>query len=288
MASRSRRTSGGTANKVIWFLVVGGLILAFFQIPYDPGVKGIMGVVQGKADTVKTWAESVGPAIGEFAEGIIKGGGSMVNPDVDPGDYTPYPENSTGTSQPPSEVSGSLNNIVIAEPSNVSYNRDEWNHWVDVRPCWTVRELVLVNSAVPGSLELKNSAGNPTTSVDDACEIVSGKWVDPYSNKEFTNPSDLDIDHMIPLNYAAQHGGQGWDSSRKENYANSLEPGHLVAASASENRSKGDKGPSVWKPSNQAYYCQYATSWVNVANSWGLTITQADHDALADMLTTCK
>jgi hypothetical protein len=170
-----------------------------------------------------------------------------------------------------------------------NYNRDDWNHWVNVRSCWTVREQVLYSEAQEGSVTLKDQDGKPTSDVNKACEITGGTWVDPYSDNTFTNPKDLDIDHMIPLSYTNGHGGSSWDKKKKETYANELGySNHLIAVSAKENRSKGDKGPSVWKPSNQAYWCQYATDWVNISVQWSLSTTDADKKALGEMLATCK
>lgn len=291
MASRSRKSrsssggSGGGVNKVVWALVVAGLIFAFFQIPYDPGVKGIWGVVEAKAKTVENWAKNAGPNIEEWISSIIQGGSAQNPPSPTGVTYEPYKPLNGGSVE---ETNGKLSGIQVSPAQQVAYNRDEWNHWVDVRSCWTVREQVLARDAVAGSLNMKDGNGNPTTDVNAACEIISGKWVDSYTGTEFTNPKDLDIDHMIPLKYAATHGGQAWDKGRKQSYANSLEPGHLIAVSASANRSKSDKGPADWSPSNEAYKCNYASSWISVSNTWGLSVTEADKNALQKMLETCK
>lgn len=287
MASRSRKGGGSnsTGNKVLWALVVGGMIFAFFQIPYDPGVKGIWGVVESKAKTVETWAQGVGPGIGDWVSDLITGGSSREEIAPSTG-YEPYkPIEGSGT---PEQISNSLNGVTIAPAEKVAYNRDEWNHWVNNRDCWTVREYVLARDAEPGSLSLVDGAGNPTADVNVACEIKSGTWIDPYTGQSFTNPSDLDIDHMIPLKYAATHGGQAWDSNRKQEYANSLDNSHLLAVSASANRSKSDKGPGDWKPSNKSYECAYASSWVNIASKWQLSVTEKDANSLKEMLATCQ
>jgi hypothetical protein len=93
---------------------------------------------------------------------------------------------------------------------------------------------------------------------------------------------------MIPLSYAAQHGGQSWDKAKKQAYANDLSnAGHLIAVTASENRSKSDRGPSEWKPTNKAGYCVYATDWITVSKNYELSIAQEDVTALKDMLATC-
>ena len=53
-------------------------------------------------------------------------------------------------------------------------------------------------------------------------------------------------------------------------------------------RSKGARGPEEWKPENRSYWCQYAIDWITIKKTWALTITQAEHDALVQMLRTCN
>jgi hypothetical protein len=290
MANRSRRSSGGgrgggTTDKVVWFFVVAGLIFAFFQIPYDPGAKGIIEILQSKTESVKQWATGIAPSVSDKVKDVIEGGDSPSNPSPGEG-IDKYEEGGKGSSGVDKGTADTnLSAIRIANPDKISYDRDEWNHWIDVRSCWTVREQVLARDAV--ELELVDKQGNPTTDINSACEIKGGKWVDFYSGKEITNPRSLDIDHMIPLSYTAQHGGQGWDKQKKQDYANNLEGTHLIAVSAGENRSKSDQGPSEWKPSDTGYYCEYAKSWTTVASKWQLSITEADAAALREMLATC-
>ena len=127
-----------------------------------------------------------------------------------------------------------------------------------------------------------------TTSKNSACSIAGGEWKDPYSGKVFTEPGKLDVDHMIPLSYAAKHGGQDWNAKKKEDYANYIKfNDHLIAVDAGQNRSKGDKGPSAWKPANTAYHCTYALNWITISDKWDLTTTEADKAALQQMLGTC-
>jgi hypothetical protein len=290
MANRSRRSSGGrgggTAEKAIWFFVIAGLIVAFFQIPYDPGAKGIIEILQSKAKSVEEWAAGIAPSIGDKVEEIIKGGSSPTPPKPGEG-IDPYENGGTGSSGvDQTTAENALASVPIADASKVSYDRDEWKHWIDVRSCWTVREQVLARDAVEVQFLDKN--GKTTTDINSACEIAGGKWKDFYSGKEITDPRSLDIDHMIPLNYTAQHGGQAWDKQKKQDYANNLDGTHLIAVSASENRSKSDKGPSKWKPSDTSYYCEYAKSWTTVASKWQISVTQADATALKEMLSTCK
>ncbi len=104
-------------------------------------------------------------------------------------------------------------------------------------------------------------------------KILSGKWHCPYSNKNYTAPESLDIDHLVPLKEVYESGAWNWTQERRVKYANFLErKNHLIAVYYKENRSKGDQDPGEWLPSNEAYHKQYVRDWVDVKARWGLTV----------------
>ena len=99
---------------------------------------------------------------------------------------------------------------------------------------------------------------------------------------------DLDIDHMVPLANAHRAGAWAWDAQGKKDYANGLSfHGHLIAVTASANRSKGARGPEEWKPPDGGYWCEYAVNWITVKAAWGLTATAGEWAALESMLGSC-
>ena len=101
-------------------------------------------------------------------------------------------------------------------------------------------------------------------------------------------PGDLDIDHFVPLANAHASGGWAWDAATKRAYANDLDdPRHLIAVSASANRSKGKKGPEDWVPDHQPYHCEYAYTWTSIKSRWTLTVTNVEHVKLTSLLATC-
>lgn len=103
-----------------------------------------------------------------------------------------------------------------------------------------------------------------------------------------TDPGKLDIDHMVPLGNAHVSGASNWSANQRERYANYLDdPRHLIAVTASANRSKGARGPEEWRPEDQSYWCQYAVDWITIKDDWGLTVTLREHDAQVEMLNTC-
>ncbi len=159
------------------------------------------------------------------------------------------------------------------------YDRASWKHWVDADgDCQNTRaEVLIVESLEP--VTFTNSKG---------CTVLGGRWYDPYTNTYFTIAGDLDVDHFVPLGNAHSAGGADWGADRKRDFANSLnDADHLIAVSASANRSKGSRGPDEWKPPNQGYWCEYAYDWIRVKSAWGLSATQSEWAALQSMTATC-
>lgn len=170
---------------------------------------------------------------------------------------------------------------------DVKYNRKDWKHWSaqNGNTCWNTREQALYNQGKDVVLLDKNK--KETTDINKACYIKSGVWVDPYSGETFTKPGDLDVDHTVPLNAAAKMGAQSWSPEQKEIFANDLQY-VLVVTSAKQNRAKGAKTPSEWMPEKQEAHCDYAKIYLEIVNKYKMNLTQADKDALAKALKTCK
>jgi len=169
--------------------------------------------------------------------------------------------------------------IVSNSSAPVSYDRDDWGSgWSDADgDCMSARHEVL-----------------KTESVDQAqvdyygCTVTGGRWYGAFTGTWVTNPSSLDIDHFVPLANAHASGGWAWSSTTKRNYYNDLsDPKHLIAVTASANRSKGARGPESWKPTDTSYWCVYAHSWATIKTRWDLTVTTSELAALTSMLNTC-
>lgn len=300
MAKKKRSSSGAgdTFKSILALILAASVVLAFVKGNNVRSPSDVIGVFQGHA-----------PSVSEFFDNLV-GDGVFTWPDANAPRPTPPGGGGNGSggesgsnggaendnrpegsgvyhSWSPTEASNALENlVVVSEFSSVDYDRSEWRHWDNITSCWTVRDEVLHRQAEPGSLTLLDRNDSPTDSVENACTISGGEWIDPFTGDVFTNPSDLDIDHVIPLGYAARAGGQQWDDGTKRDYANSLEEGHLLAVSASANRSKGDRGPANWQP-RESYHCDYAKHWISVSDSWDLEVSQEDYDALESMLATC-
>jgi len=120
------------------------------------------------------------------------------------------------------------------------------------------------------------------------CNVVAGTWKSVYDGKTLTSPTQVDIDHLVPLANAWRSGAAAWTTAQREDFANDLDDPQLIAVSASSNRSKGDQDPSTWKPADSSSWCEYAEDWIAVKTHWKLTVTTTEKSALDDMLGKCS
>lgn len=153
--------------------------------------------------------------------------------------------------------------VAVSSTAIYQYYRSDYKHWIDAnKDCQNTRQEVLIAE----SLE-------KVTFDKKGCEVVKGKWHDSYTDKYFTNPNDLDIDHLVALGEVDKSGGHEWSKSKKMEYANDLEIEEvLIAVDKSANRSKGDKDPSDWLPPNKKYQCDYIKIWQKIKKRWKLSM----------------
>ena len=158
-----------------------------------------------------------------------------------------------------------------AASAQPSYRRADWRHWIDAdRDCQDTRQEVLIEESLI-----------QVTLSPDGCRVLAGQWLDPYGGEVYTDPQQLDIDHVVPLGAAHRMGGWRWSRTRKAEYANDLsDPEHLIAVSARMNRQKGDRGPATWLPPRTRSQCRYVRAWQAIATRWALALSPADQAAV--------
>ena len=106
---------------------------------------------------------------------------------------------------------------------------------------------------------------------------------------ETSDPSNFDVDHLVPLKEAWDSGAWAWDAKTREAYANDLDYDmSLIAVTASSNRSKSDRDPADWLPTNQDYWCEYITAWVQVKTRWSLSIDKAEKAKIDEVAESCN
>jgi Protein of unknown function (DUF1524) len=180
-------------------------------------------------------------------------------------DSTPTPP--TGASTLATVLAG----LRVAPEQRAGYSRDLFVHWIDAdgNGCDTRREVLIQEAIVA-----------PT--VGAGCDLTGGQWLSQYDGLTFSDPSLLDIDHVVPLAEAWDSGAYGWDAGRRQTYANDLGvTWSLIAVSAGSNRSKSDADPAEWLPPNISYRCQYVGDWVAVKARWGLAVDPVEKAAIA-------
>ena len=156
------------------------------------------------------------------------------------------------------------------------YSRNLFKHWIDVDKdgCNTRYEVLIAEAIV----KPKVGAG---------CYLTGGKWRSPYDGKVFTNPTGLDIDHMVPLAEAWRSGAWAWTAAQRMDFANDLEDSRsLLAVTASLNRSKGDRDVAAWLPIKAQ--CNYISSWIAVKWRFDLTVDPVEGEFLQTKITDCK
>ena len=158
------------------------------------------------------------------------------------------------------------------------YARTEfYNNWPNVDGC-SLRQIII-----------KREVGD--NAVMDGCDVVGGTFTEPYtgSTMTFYQKSDfskkIQIDHIVALSDAWQKGAQY--KSKDDRYKIATDPLNLIAADSSANQQKSDGDAATWLPPNKAFRCQYVARQVSVKYKSGLWVTQAEHDAIANILQSC-
>jgi len=130
------------------------------------------------------------------------------------------------------------------------------------------------------------------TKADPGCTVATGHLVDVYTGRSIdftrgkTTSAAVQIDHLVPLGWAWQHGAAGWTGDQREQLATDLN--NLQAVDGPTNEAKSDQGPATWLPPAAGYDCLYVTRFAYVLSTYALTIDDADRAAIDHTLTSCS
>ena len=123
------------------------------------------------------------------------------------------------------------------------------------------------------------------------CVVASGVLQDPYTGTriDFVRGQDtstaVQIDHVVALSDAWQKGAQQLTEDERRNLAN--DPYNLLAVDGPSNQRKSDGDAATWLPANTGFRCEYVARQIGVKQKYRLWVTQAEHDAMANVLATC-
>ena len=91
------------------------------------------------------------------------------------------------------ESAAQLGQLTVASAGSMrGYSRDRFPHWREAGSNCDVRDKVLERDG--------------TAIRRRGCNVVGGRWFSTYDERTFTDPSDVDIDHMVPLANAWRSG----------------------------------------------------------------------------------
>jgi hypothetical protein len=185
-----------------------------------------------------------------------------------------FPANSVPTVSTPTQM---LNKLSVKSEATSTYSRSSFKHWIDADgdSCNTRYEVLI-------------SESKKKVKIGSKCKLTGGTWTSTYDSTKTTDPSKFDVDHFVPLKEAWQSGAHKWNASTRTAFANDLSfAGSLIAVSASSNRSKSDRDPNNWMPSNNKYRCVYIANWIAVKYRWSLTVDSAEKAFLTSQLKKC-
>lgn len=147
---------------------------------------------------------------------------------------------------------------IQTEAQKASFDRSQFGDWSDLNnDCLNTRHEILRDQSVSAAHFSK-----------DKCYVVRGKWRDPYSGKDYIDPSKLDIDHLVPIKWAWDRGAQDWDPQQRDDFFN--DKSNLFVVESSLNQRKGAKGPDEWLPPSQDFRCSYVTRFIRVSKKYEL------------------
>ncbi|WP_411978249.1 HNH endonuclease family protein [Streptomyces scopuliridis] len=163
---------------------------------------------------------------------------------------------------------------VAEEVTPPGYNRNKFPHWATQAGTCDTREVVLQRDG-------------QDVQQDGQCRAVAGSWYSEYDGATWTDATDLDIDHVVPLKEGWRSGASAWTTEQRRAFANDLTRPQLIAVTDNVNQGKGDKDPGKWMVPLNSYRCTYSRAWVQVKHYYNLSIDSTEKAALGGILKSC-
>lgn len=165
--------------------------------------------------------------------------------------------------------------IAVAREVPAGYDRDLFGGWIDADGdgCNTREEVLIAESRTPAQVD------------PYGCKVLAGDWFSVYEGATWSDPAEVDIDHVVALKEAWDSGAHAWSSARRRAFANDLgDPRSLRAVTDNVNRAKGEADPSNWLPSRDSFLCAYVSDWIAIKAHWGLSMDESEYGRLRNLL----
>ncbi|KAB1645023.1 HNH endonuclease family protein [Gulosibacter chungangensis] len=126
----------------------------------------------------------------------------------------------------------------------------------------------------------------------DGCRVDSGVLHDPYTGEtvEFIRgqgtSDDVQIDHVVALYNAWRTGAQ--DLTQEERLQLANDPLNLQPTVDWANDEKESSDASQWLPPDESYHCTYVARQIVVKANYGLWVTEAEDEAMREVLADCN
>jgi hypothetical protein len=140
--------------------------------------------------------------------------------------------------------------------SNKNYERAHFSSsWGDFdKDCQNTRAEVLV----------KTSLVNVSFHGNTNCRVKNGMWVSLFTGEKHYKASNLDIDHIVPLKWAWEHGASSWTKLERKRFYNDLD--NLIPVEKKLNSQKGAYGPEKWLPPRSK--CDYVKKFIHIMKKY--------------------
>jgi hypothetical protein len=162
--------------------------------------------------------------------------------------------------------------LPVAAENNAGYDRNKYvGTWADAdRDCHNTRQEVLAQESTVRVGYSSSSHG---------CTVSTGAWRSFYDNKAYTSPTQLQIDHMVPVAEAWGSGARSWTQARRVSFYNDLGVAYALNAMPNAmNQAKSASGPESWMP--PANRCRYVEIWTAMKIRWRLSADSNERAAL--------
>jgi len=170
-------------------------------------------------------------------------------------------------------VAGGTN---MVSDNTSEYSREKFGHgWADTDgDCQNTRAEILIKTST-STIQFKDL---------DNCSVVRGRWISPFTGHIFFEASKLDIDHLVPLQWAWERRASTWPQTKREAFANDSR--NLLVVEASLNRQKGANGPDRWLPPNGV--CGYIARFERLRRIYELDLNQSEIASYSKLLKDCS